>query len=515
MKIVGRALIWTVPIAVVIFLLMLAGCKNPDREGPFGFTIQSNSKIKTVFTDPIFRQIGWDSNDPYSKYLSEGVGLQYYDQRDLIDIMLNAKSTIDIASPQINNRETAEIMIGLANRGIGIRVVTERSNFDFIDPTIPESTKQIHQQMIDAGIQIHTDNDDVNRLMHERYMIIDNQMVLVGSADFLCTSFSEAINNTLIIESTQTINPAIATPSNVNTVMDAFVFDFEQMFVRNKYGVAKEPLFRNTFEDTGTTIEVYFGPTNNMLEQIVQELNNANDILFYCIQQFTNSTMLSNMAIMAGRIQVSGIIDSITNVPQGTLGQIGAVIYDGMGYDSLNHKFIVIDFPTDVWDYEYPSPANLSDPVVITGSPNWNESNFSRNDEVLVIVHDLATAYKYGLVEFASNSMGAAQVGLIYGECHSAVNNVPLECTVEVRVERKGFLPGLPPDEDPPTADSDPETGWYSLTVPGGLTDVTLTEAPTAYLLPDYIAGNELLFPGGSQKIYWYLPLKPSGSGSR
>ena len=313
MKIVGRALIWTVPIAVVIFLLMLAGCKNPDREGPFGFTIQSNSKIKTVFTDPIFRQIGWDSNDPYSKYLSEGVGLQYYDQRDLIDIMLNAKSTIDIASPQINNRETAEIMIGLANRGIGIRVVTERSNFDFIDPTIPESTKQIHQQMIDAGIQIHTDNDDVNRLMHERYMIIDNQMVLVGSADFLCTSFSEAINNTLIIESTQTINPAIATPSNVNTVMDAFVFDFEQMFVRNKYGVAKEPLFRNTFEDTGTTIEVYFGPTNNMLEQIVQELNNANDILFYCIQQFTNGTMLNNMAIMARNIQVSGIIDSITN----------------------------------------------------------------------------------------------------------------------------------------------------------------------------------------------------------
>lgn len=515
MKVVGRILIWIVPMAVIALVLMFAGCKNPDREGPFGFTIQSNPKIKAVFSDPIFRQIGFDSNDPYSKYNTEGVGLQYYEQQDLIDIIMSAKSTIDITSPQINNLAMVEILVGLANRGVSIRIVTERSNFDFIDPTIPESTKQMLQQLIDAGVQIHTDSDDLNRLMHERYMIIDNQILLVGSSDFLCTSFSEAINNTLIIESMLTINPTIATPANVNTVMDAFVFDFEQMFVRNKFGVAKEALFKNTFEDTGTTIEVYFGPSNNVMEQIVQELNNADDILFYCIQQFTNGTMLNNMAVMNQNIQVSGIIDSITNVPQNILTQIGAVIYDGMGYNSMNHKFIVIDFPLDIFDYEYPSPSNLSDPVVITGSPNWNESNFSRNDEDLVIVHDLATAYRYALVEFPSNSMGAAQVGLIYGECRSAVNNVPLECSLEIRVERKGFLPGIPPDEDPPTVDSDPETGWYSTTVPGGLTDVTLTEAPGQYLIPDYIAGNELLFPGGSQEIFWYLPLKPSGSGSR
>jgi hypothetical protein len=522
MKDLRKIAIWTFPVVAIsiIVLLMIGGCKNPDNEGLLGFTIDYNMKIRPVFTDPIFRQIGYDWNDPHSEYMAKSVGIQYaekdyiLDQRFLIDLMQGASSTIDIASPMINNPDIVAYLVGLATRGVRIRIVTEKSNFDFIDPGVPEQTRQVQQQLIDAGVQIRTDNDDANRLMHERYMIIDNTYLLVGSADFLSTSFSEAINDTIVIESLPTIsNPTAATAANVHTVMDAFIFDFEQMFNRGKFGVMKEPLYNNTFEDTGTKIEVYFGPTNNIMEQIVDELNNADDIMFYAIQQFTNGTMLNNMAIMNSRIEVRGIIDSITNVPAATLAAIGAVSFDGMGYNSLNHKFIVIDFPLDTFDYEFPTPGNSSDPVVITGSPNWNESNFSRNDECLLVIHDLATAYMYGLVEFQSNMLAAQQVGMIYGECRSAVNNVPLECTVEIRVERKGFLPGIPPD-DPEEADSDPETGWYEAFVPGGLTDVTVSECPEQYLLPDWIAGEELLFPGGSQRIYWYLPLKPTGSGT-
>ncbi len=515
MKDLRKIAVWTAPVAILIVLvLVLTGCKNPDESGPFGFKVTSNSKVKAVFTDPIFRQIGYDSNDPYSKYLTEGVGMEYYDQRYIIDLMENTISTLDIASTMVNNADIASILVGLATRGVQIRVVTEKSNFDFINPTLPETTRQVQQQLIDAGVQIRTDNDDANRLMHERYMIIDNTYLLVGSADFLNTSFSEAINNVMVIESIMSIgNIDTATAASVNTVMDAFVFDFEQMFNRGKFGVAKEPLYKNTFEDTGAKIEVYFGPTNNILEQIVDELNNVDDIMFYAIQQFTNNTMANNMSIMNSNFTVQGIIDSSSNLSDDSYEAIGALRFDGQGYNTLNHKYIVIDFPLDLWDYEYPSPGNSNDPVVVTGSPNWNESNFTRNDECLIVVHDLATAYRYGLVEFQSNVMGAQQIGIIYGECRSAVNNVPLECTMEVRVDRKGFLPGLPDPDEPEDVDSDAKTGFYSITVPGGLTDVTVTEAPDTYLLPDYILGNQLIFPGGSQRIYWYLPLQPAGSG--
>ena len=518
MKVLGKACIWTVPIAVIVLVLLIAGCKNPDRGGPFGFTIQSNSKLKVVFSDPIFRQIGFDSNDPYSEYLTEGVGLEYHDQKDLINIIDSAKHTVDIASTEINNREMADRIVGMANRGISVRIVTEKSNFDFIDPSVPESTKQIHQQMLDAGVQIHPDNDDINRLMHERYMIIDNEKILVGSSDFLSTSFSEAINNTMIIDSTMTIDPAVATASQVNTVMDAFVFDFEQMFTRGKFGTAKDPLFKNSFEDTGTTIDVYFGPTNNITEAIRQQLINADVDMVYCIQQFTSNTMYSFMTQMAQRANfaMAGIIDrsgwAVAN--DNLLTQLKAQIYNGMGYDTINHKFIIIDFPLQQEDYEYTNLNEFKDPVVLTGSPNWTEANFAQNDEDLLIIHDLAIAYMYGKVEFeGSNLLATTQQARIFGETRSAVNNVPLQCTIEVRVERKGFLPGLPVGQ-PATADSDPETAKYEVLVPGGLTDVTVTNVPGGYMLPDYIAGNQLIFPGGSQKINWFIALQPSGSGS-
>ncbi|MCD6216554.1 hypothetical protein J7L05_01700 [bacterium] len=515
MKDLRKIAVWTAPVAILIVLvLVLTGCSNPDEKGPFGFNIASNSKVKAVFTDPIFRQIGFDSNDPYSKYLTEGVGLEYHDQRYIIELMENTVSTMEIASTMVNNADIASILVGLATRGVQIRVVTEKSNFDFIDPTLPATTRQVQQQLIDAGVQIRTDNDDANRLMHERYMIIDNTYLLVGSADFLCTSFSETINNVIIIESIMSIdNITTARAADVNTVMDAFVFDFEQMFNRGKFGVGKEQLYKNTFEDTGTKIEVYFGPTNNILEQIVDELNNVDDIMFYSIQQFTNNIMAANMRIMKSNFTVQGVIDSSSNLTEESYADVGAIKFDGQGYNTLNHKYIVIDFPLDLWDYEYPSPGNLNDPVVVTGSANWNESNFTRNDESMIVVHDLAMAYRFGLVEFQSNVMGAQRIGIIWGECRSAVNNVPLECTVEIRVERKGFLPGLPDPDDPVEIDSDPKNGFYSTTVPGGLTDVTVTEVPDAYLLPDYILGNQLIFPGGSQRIFWYLPLQPAGSG--
>jgi phosphatidylserine/phosphatidylglycerophosphate/cardiolipin synthase-like enzyme len=389
MKDLRKIAVWTAPVAILIVLvLVLTGCSNPDEKGPFGFNIASNSNVKAVFTDPIFRQIGFDSNDPYSKYLTEGVGLEYYDQRYIIDLMENTVSTMDIASTMVNNADIASILVGLATRGVQIRVVTEKSNFDFINPTLPATTRQVQQQLIDAGVQVRTDNDDANRLMHERYMIIDNTYLLIGSADFLCTSFSETINNVMVIESIMSIDDiTTAKAADVNTVMVSFVFDFEQMFNRNKYGVVKETLYKNTFEDTGTKIEVYFGPTNNMLEQIVDELNNVDDIMFYAIQQFTNRTMIANMEIMKSIFTVMGVVDSSSDLPADDFGRVSAIEFDGQGYNTLNHKYIVIDFPLDLWDYEYPSPGNLNDPVVVTGSPNWNESNFTRNDECLIVVH--------------------------------------------------------------------------------------------------------------------------------
>uniref|UniRef100_UPI0025EB799F T9SS type A sorting domain-containing protein n=1 Tax=Flavobacterium sp. TaxID=239 RepID=UPI0025EB799F len=86
---------------------------------------------------------------------------------------------------------------------------------------------------------------------------------------------------------------------------------------------------------------------------------------------------------------------------QSSLAANHAVTYSGSGI--MHHKFMVVD-----------NNNSASDPLVLVGSHNWSSSAENKNDENILIVHDLNIANQYFqafayLYQFAGGVLGVNQ----------------------------------------------------------------------------------------------------------
>ncbi len=498
--------------AVILIMALTAfvgGCKNPDNIPPAGFSLPE-SPVKVVFTDPQFRVEGshgpTGTSDPYTKEQMELVGLDMLEMSDLMRYIDNAAVSIDLCTTRINNHDMVARLVNLANRGVQIRVVTEQGYFNDAN-----SIADI-QQLLDAGVLIRTDNDDLNRLMHERYWIIDNHLVLSGSGDLLDYSFTRSANNTLIFDTALTIN-AGSDVSQIKTVTDAFYFDFIQMFDRNHFGKLKETMTNHLFK-IGVDVYIHFGPNDDPQTVLLDQIYNADTYIFYAINQFTDGllfTVLDNIA-QGGVIAIAGVYDGSV----AAAGPTNSYGYTYPNMNGMNHKFMVFDVPLTFEDYEFFNAATSNDPVVVTGSCNWTAGGLTLNDETLVVVHDLTLGYRFGVGEANALLAAAVNTGVVYGRVRSAYNNVGLEVPIIIESARvSDYFPGTP---EPIELTSNPDNeGFYgSRVTTGELFHLEAGQAP-GHVIPEqkFLYGNTfLLLPGASYEGNFYPKLAPSGTGT-
>lgn len=495
---------------VVVLTAFLGGaCSNPDNIPDSGFAL-TPSPVKVAFTDPQFRVEGSSGKtgtaDPYGLQLMDLVGLDMLEMSDLMRYIDNAQSTIDLCTMRINNEGMVQRLVTVANRGVAIRIVTEDAYFND-----PNSTAMI-QQLLDADVLIRTDEDGFNRLMHQRYWIIDDHIVLSGSGDMLDTTFSRSANNTLIFDTAKTIN-AGSDISQVKTITDAFFMDFTQMFDRGKFGKNKETMLQHTF-NIGVDVEIYFGPNDDPQLRIRDELLHIDSNMMYAINQATDGLIISriNDLVVAGTYPIAGVYDGPSNglaLPNGSA-------YSFPNMNGMNHKFMVIDVPMTFEDMQYFTAATSDDPLVITGSCNWTNAGFELNDETLMIVHDLTLGYRYAFGEMTSITAAAGNTGIVFGEVRSAYNNVGLEVTVTIESGRvSSYFPGTDP---PVEVDSDPdEEGFYGAYVTTGELNRLESSQPVGHLIPEdkFLYGATfLLLPGASYEGNFFPKLAPSGTGT-
>ena len=298
----------TAAISLMILTAFLGGaCSNPDNIPPAGFSL-TPSPVKVVFTDPQFRVEGshgkTGTSDPYTKRLMSLVALDMLEMSDLIRYIDNAQATIDLCTTRIHSVGMVTRLVSLANQGVAIRIVTEDAYFNDVN-SIP-----LIQQLLDAGVLIRTDQDGYNRIMHQRYWIIDNRYVLCGSGDMLDTTFNRSANNTLIFDTPKTISTG-SDASTIESITDAFFFDFTQMFDRGKFGVNKETMLKHTFK-IGVDVEIFFGPNDDPQVRILDQLNNIDDNMFYAINQFTDGLI---DLVIDGLVQAGFAIRSVAEDP--------------------------------------------------------------------------------------------------------------------------------------------------------------------------------------------------------
>ncbi len=496
---------------IAITFVLAGGCKNPDTNTESGIRLPQ-SPIKVVFTDPQFRVEGshakTGSSDPYTRETFLSVGITMLEMSDLMSYIDSATTSIDLCTTRINNQGMVLRLVSLATKGVQIRIVTEKGYL-----SDPNSIPMI-QQLIDAGVLIRTDDDDLNRVMHERYWLIDRHVVLTGSGDLLDSTFNRSANNTLIIDTPLSSGfSAGSDVSAIKSVSDAFFFDFTQMFDRGLFGKHKETMLKHTFK-IGVDVDIWFGPNDDIRTRIVDQLNNIDEFLFYAINQATDGSIIGliQALVQSGRYAISGVFDG----PSATYLLPNATAYDFPNLNGMNHKFMVFDVPVSFEDLQYFSAATSQDPVVVTGSANWTKAGLDLNDETLLVVHDLTLAFQYAFGEANAIDAAAANTGIVYGRIRSAHSNVGLETTVSIQTRRaSAAFPGM---ADPIDVQSAGDEGFYGAYVTTGeLFRLEVITAPPAHLIPEpkfQYGDTFLLLPGASYEGNFYPKLAPTQTGT-
>ena len=329
----------------VYFSAILSGCtQTTDSQ------VNESSVYKPytlLFTNPN-QTSHTDSLDPIGETVA-----QYITQ---------AKSTLDIAAYELNNKSITEAISQAKSRGVQIRIVTEHSNRQEVP------LQQLEQQ----GIPVEDDGAENRGLMHDKFLIIDGQVLGMGSMNLTRNCTQRNNNNFVFWDSRQ--DPAIA------QLIDNYQIEFEQLW-SGKFGplkVAQTPYPKIQLKD-GTVLETYFSPADQpltALENTLAEAKRSVDILAF---SFTAKALEKTLQKdMARGVSVRGIFEKKQNSTYSSflrLSALGGDIREDTNLYMMHHKVLLIDRDTDA-------------PSVVFGSFNFSNGANTRNDENLLIVHN-------------------------------------------------------------------------------------------------------------------------------
>jgi phosphatidylserine/phosphatidylglycerophosphate/cardiolipin synthase-like enzyme len=308
----------------------------------------SSNDLEVFFTDP---------NNLFPGDYSGGI------DEHLVQAIDAARISVDMAIYSINLWSIRDALISAYQRGIQVRVVMESDN---LDDDVPAQLKS-------AGIKIIGDRRE--GLMHNKFVIIDKKDVWTGSANMTIGSFYYDNNNLVHLHSTE--------------IAEDYTTEFEEMYIRDMFGsdvVADTP--HPQIQLDKVIVEVYFSPDDQVSEQIIRLVNNAQESIYFLAYSFTANNLgdaiieRSKSGVLVEGVMDGGQIDSNTGTEYDPFLIAGVKIFRGDNEGLMHHKVIIIDRK-----------------IVITGSYNFSKSAEKINDENIIVIHSQQIAEKY-LVEY-------------------------------------------------------------------------------------------------------------------
>lgn len=287
----------------------------------------------------------------------------------LIDYINNAERSILIAAFEFNLTEVAEALIAAHERGVEVRWVTDDEHG--IDADEDEGHGQF-AMLEDAGIEVI--DDGRSALMHNKFIIFDDELLWTGSTNLSQNDNFRNNNNVIVIAS-----PEMAA---------IYTREFEEMW-GGEFGPTSTSTVDQQFvtiEDTD--IQVMFAAEDDVEPYIVNLINDAQESIYFMAFSFTSTPIGDAMLARAeAGVEVAGIFETrgseteFSELP--VLYCAGQAVRQDGNPGTFHHKVIVID-----------------EGLVITGSFNFSQNATSSNDENALIIGNAEIAAQY-LAEFS------------------------------------------------------------------------------------------------------------------
>ncbi|MBD2447183.1 DUF655 domain-containing protein [Nostoc sp. FACHB-152] len=381
----------------------------------------------------------------------------------IVDAISQAKSTVDVAVQELRLPKVAQALLEKQKSGVQVRVILENtysrpwSSFtpDELKKLVPRERERYNE--VYKFVDINNDNklsrEEINQrdalvilqnakipviddqadgsagssLMHHKFLIVDNRIVIVTSANFTLSDTSGDFsnlsslgnaNNLLQIDSPELahiftqefnlmwgdgpggkpdskfgLNKPLRSPTTIILGLNKITVQFSPASPTQPWSKTSNGLIGETLNSATTSVDMaLFVFSEQKLANILENRHQNNVAIRALIDsQFAYRPYSESLDLM-GVALANKCQYEIGNKPwQNPITSVGVPTLNKG--DLLHHKFSVID-----------------NKIVITGSHNWSDAANNSNDETLIVIENPTIAAHY-VREFA-RLYTKAQLGL-------------------------------------------------------------------------------------------------------
>ncbi|MFN6500298.1 MAG: phospholipase D-like domain-containing protein [Nostoc sp. DedQUE01] len=430
-----------------IFLLIfpLAACQRVQS---------SNQLLAELPQDPLVRVYfnhsqSSEYKEPYRQQTRLGDDLE----KQIVDTISQAKSTVDVAVQELRLPKVAEALVKRQKAGVKVRLILENTYSRPWSSFTPEEVgkldkrEQERYQEFRQFIDINNDNQltstEINQrdaliilqnakipwlddaadgsagssLMHHKFVIVDNRIVIITSANFtLSDTFGDYTNPSTLGNANNFLQ--IDSPE----LASLFTEEFNIMWgdgpggkPDSRFGLQKLLRLPQQITLSKTKITVQFSPTSPTQPWS----NSSNGLIGKTLDSATGSIDLALFVFSEQRL--ANILETRhqQNVPiraliepqfayrpySEALDMMGVALSNKCKYEVDNHPWqnpiTTVGVPTlpkgDLLHHKF---AVIDNQTVITGSHNWSDAANNGNDETVVVIESPIVAAHY-VREFA------------------------------------------------------------------------------------------------------------------
>ncbi|WP_019506553.1 phospholipase D-like domain-containing protein [Pleurocapsa sp. PCC 7319] len=422
---------------LVLSLTLLNACKKESHELSAHFQDQF---IQVYFNH---RASNFSTYiDPYREIERSGDNLEAV----IIEQIATANDTIDLAVQELNLPLIAQALVKSHRSGVKVRVVLDNNYSQSLSELTPQEVKRLNRrdrqkyneyfQLVDlnrngtlstteiaqqdalvilrqADIPLIDDTADGSKgsgLMHHKYLVIDGQKVIAGSANFTLSGIHGDFSNR---ETKGNINHLL-TIDNVD-VAGLFTEEFDYMWgdnsdggINSKFGLAKP--WRSPISITwkNTEITIQFSPTSSNKKDwqlssngsIGKVLNQANDSIDLALFVFSEQEIADILQQKQQEgVKIRGVFDPsfAFRYYSEVLDMLGVTLYYHCQAEANNNPWQkpleTIGTPlVNVGDKLHHKFSLIDSQIVISGSQNWSKAANYNNDEALIIINNPTVA---------------------------------------------------------------------------------------------------------------------------
>jgi phosphatidylserine/phosphatidylglycerophosphate/cardiolipin synthase-like enzyme len=412
-------------------VVLIVGCQKISQR----LTNPAQDKFIQVYFN---YQVNTSSyTDPYRQIEKTGDNLEQV----IIDEIAAAKSTIDLAVQELNLPLVAQALAKSQQAGIKVRVILENNYSRPLSELNKREIKSLNQrdrqkyeqfqQLVDlngdgylsdqeisqrdalvilnnAEIPIIDDTADGSKgsgLMHHKFMVVDGQTVITGSANFTLSDVHGDVDN-------------LDTKGNVNHLFRIenrelaaiFTEEFNYMWEDNKFGLDKPWRSPRSLNWENTEVTIQFSPISNSKDWhlsgnglIGETLNKAEDSIDLALFVFSEQELAD---ILQEKQQQGLIIQGIFDPGfafryySEVLDMLGVTAYNRCQPETDNNPWNqplnTIGVPNLAFgDKLHHKFALIDDQTIISGSHNWSQAANHLNDETLIVINNHQVAQHF------------------------------------------------------------------------------------------------------------------------